>query len=69
MPKRLLRKAGFKKRYLVSYYRQDDEEWMTFSGRIVSEDKETVIFYIKKGKIEDWIKPSKNLEKNTSITK
>ena len=64
MAKRSLRKAGFRKHNLVSSYAQGNEEWITFSGRIVSQESEVIIFHIKNGKVKDWIMPSRNFKEN-----
>lgn len=69
MPKRYLKEAGFKNSNLVSYYRKGNDEWLTFSGRIVSQRESIVIFYIKRGKIQDWIEQPIYFKKNIGSSK
>jgi len=60
MPKEYLPNAGYTKHTLLSYYKQGNKEWMTFSDWTTPEYGDTITFVIINGKVERWFKEAKN---------
>jgi hypothetical protein len=38
-----------------TYYKESNEEWITFSSQEIQEPKHTVTFYLKDDKVKDWM--------------
>ena|SRR3989338_5218642 len=54
MPKEDLAKAGYTEYLQMGYYKDDAEEWVTFSNWTTKEQGDTVTFYIKDGRVKGW---------------
>jgi len=54
MPKEDLEKIGFTEHSQKGYYKEGNEEWITFSNWVTEESGDLITFYLVDGKVKGW---------------